>query len=501
MYQNLLYAVKKRMLDEVELAFKDHPAFEVKVKVYNKFPYNERVQYGAILSNTSASQIRLSADNYMSELFSHVRLCRQETYPGLAIEWVRENLQNITMHMIDENVSSQLDPTLRLFRTSQQILQGPGNTEFANNIGMISVTVNGDPVLPEYVNGERRVVMLRRAPPAGAIVLVSYYYRNLALPGIYMIDFPDTIPSFMPDTGLPGPDIPNVNPNDITQAMAFYIYPNYIVHGEIVIDKTTGTETTAQLDHVGNGICNNSDFLSLFYPMSKVPQQLTRGTDYSINYTTGLVTFLLPLPTGLILVADYRWLPDSSYINGPFHFDTYQENHEVIPGIVMALGRRATRGDRQAIIVSEHRAPQAKIYGGHWTMSLEFKIIAKDPLQMAEMGDQVVNWLWGIRKNVLEYEGITLNSVEPSGETEEVHIETTGDQYFETSIAINVQTEWQEFRPYLFDIREIIPDMKVFPGIQDYSVSGDGSQVEFSKLKSDNRPVIKYPIIGYEKVE
>ena len=414
MYQNLLYAVKKRMLDEVELAFQNHPAFDKKVIVSNKFPYSERVQFGAILSNTSASQLRLSADNYMSELYSHVRLCRQGTYPGLAVEWVRENLQHITSYMVNEDVSSQLDPTLRLFRTSQQILEGPGNTKYANNIGMVVVMVDGYPVLPEYVNGERRVIMLRRAPSAGAKVLVSYHYRNLAAPGIYTIDFPET------SEAVDGKPIPNSEPSDPTVARVFFIYPLYTVYGEIVIDRTSGTETTAQLDHVGGGIYNGSDSLSLVYPMSKSPQPLVRGTNYSINYSTGLVTFLTHLPTGFTLMADYRWSPDSSYVNGPYKFTAFEDNHEVIPGIVLSIGRRATKGDRQVIIVSNKRSPQAKIYGGHWTMSLEFKVIAKDPMQTAQMGDQIVSWLWGVRKNILEFEGITLNSVEPSGEMEEV---------------------------------------------------------------------------------
>jgi hypothetical protein len=42
MYNNLAYAVKRRIIDEIEGAFEKHPAFSDKVKVYHKFPYAER---------------------------------------------------------------------------------------------------------------------------------------------------------------------------------------------------------------------------------------------------------------------------------------------------------------------------------------------------------------------------------------------------------------------------------------------------------------------------
>jgi len=470
MYNNMLYAVKRRMIDEVEGAFQQHPAFTDKVRVYNKFPYEERVQYGMILSNTAANQLRLSADNYLSDLYTHVRLAQESNYPGLSIEWVRENPMDVTKYFT-ENVSAQLGPTQRMFRTSYQILSGKGNTAYATNVGQIMVTVNGMPVLPEFINGERGVVLLRNSTASTDVVEVTYYCRKIVPPGIYIIEF--------------------IEDNQ------FIVLPIYIVTKELVIEGTTGTEVTASLanDNVGP----TSDVLFMLYRNSTVPVKMIRDTDYTITYPSGDITFLRPLERGYNLYADYRWRP-ADYNNGPFTFQPYEENHEVLPGVVLAIGRRAKKGDRQVIIVSKFREEQARIFGGHWIMSLEFKVIAKDPIQMEEMADQVVGHLWGVRKNVLEYEGITFNSVEPSGESEEVHIETTGDMYYESTVSINLQSEWQAFKPYLYSIKDVIPDLNVWPGTHEYTVSKDYQLTSIGPLEADTRTVLKYATMGYEKL-
>jgi len=473
MYQNLLYAIKRRLLSEVEDAFQNHPAFNEKVKVYHKYPYNERVQYGVVLRNTSASQMRMSADNYLADLLSHVRLARTtdtggQTFPSLSIEWVRENQTDVTELKV-EDVSSLVNDTTRMFQTSQQILAGSGNTKFATNVGQVTITIDGAQVLPEYINGEKSVVILRQAPVNGSSVIITYFARKIVPPGIYIIDF--------------------IEDNQ------FEVMPFYIIDREEVIESTTGTEITADLEN--QNVQPGSDSLVLEYKNSNVPVALVRGTDYSIDYANGTITFLTPLSKGYQLFADYRWIPQN-YYNGPYTVDIYQENHTALPGLVIAVARRAKKGDRQAVIVSKFRESQARIYGGHWTMNLELSVIAKDPIQMEEMAEQIINWLWAVRKNVLEFEGITLNSVEPTGETEEAFTETTGDVYYTTSISINVQSEWQEFVPYLFKIKNVTPNIQVWPGAKNYEVSKD-LRISLNALEPDTRAVVKYPVLGYER--
>jgi hypothetical protein len=120
---------------------------------------------------------------------------------------------------------------------------------------------------------------------------------------------------------------------------------------------------------------------------------------------------------------------------------------------------------------------------------------------MEEMTDHVVNTLWGEKKNILEREGITLNSVEPTGESEESFIDTTGDLYYESSVDISVMTEWQQFLPYFFKIRRINIDLKEFQtlGIQNYLVAKDNSMT-IEEITSDMRKVVKFGVSAYERV-
>ena len=459
MYQNLMFGVKRRILREVQSAFLDHPSFAQKVTVTNKFPYEQRLQYGVVLRNTSASLMRMSADNYMAELKSHVRLAKAENNPGIAIEWVRENTSDITSKIKDEDLSSQVDPTNRLFFTASPIVSGKSDTTYAISAGQVTVTINGNPVSVESVDGKKRKVILGNCPHSGDVVKISYWARTLVPPGLYYVD--------------------------LTEDNEFFVDSVYIIDNEVLSEKTTGLETVINL--ANKNLVDKSDEILLGYETEPSLSVLVRGTDYTIDNINGIITFQHPIEPGFQMVIDYRYRPFSGPA-GPFTFDQYQENHEVIPGAVLCIGKRAQKGDRQVVVVSEFREDQAAIYGGHWEMTLSLGVISKDPRQMEEMTDQIINWLWGIRKNLMEFEGITLNRVEPSGESEETFNETTGDLYYESTVDINIMTEWQRFLPYLFKIRHFsFVDPK------------DPSQTSI-ELVPDTRPVIKYPTIGYERV-
>ena len=335
------------------------------------------------------------------------------------------------------------------------------------------MTIDDSPVLPEFVDGKTKIVMLRDAPASGSSVKVSYYYRTLADPGLYVVDF--------------------------TEDDQFIIGPVLTIDDEVLIERTTGSESTAQLDQ------------TLIYPLSDDlylvssndplynPIQLIRDTDYSIDNATGLITFLNPLDAGFRLAADYNYQP--GYSIGPYVFHPYEEIHKAIPGAVICIGRRAQKGDRQIVVVTQFREPQAKIYGGHWTMALDIAVVAKDPMQMEEMADQLVNYLWVERKNILEYEGITLNRVEPTGESEESFIDTTGDLYYTTSVSIEVMTEWQEFVPYFWKIRRIPSQVfELTAGeMANYVVLGNGTDMVVADVSPDTRRVVKYGITAYER--
>jgi hypothetical protein len=450
MYQNLMYGVKRRILSEVEDAFEDHPQFSGKIRVVNKFPYEERISIGVVLRNTAGSYIRMSADNYMADIYSHIRLAKTLNAKSTSIEWVKENEDNMTRWYVD-NVT--VDPTQRLYYTTYQMVSGPGNTEFVDNFGQIQVKINGVEVFPEEVNGEEKSVLLRVVPNAGDTLTIGYYRRILAAPGIYQAIF-----------------------NSETD---FSIYPTYEITDEVLVERTTGLETTVTLQQHPIGLNSENIFLNfLNVPLGQNAILLNRNTDYTVETTSGVVTFLSPVSAGYKMTADYY--TEVKPEQGPYTFKPYQEVHNAVPGVVICMGRRAVTDDKQLVIVSKFQEPQARIYGGHWEMSLSLAVISKDPIQMEEMTDQIVNYLWAVRKNQLEFEGITLNRVEPTGESEESYVESTGDLYYETSIDINVMTEWQKFVPYIYKIRAFDLHLTAF---EPYMFQ-----------------VIKAPTIGYEKV-
>jgi len=112
-------------------------------------------------------------------------------------------------------------------------------------------------------------------------------------------------------------------------------------------------------------------------------------------------------------------------------------------------------------------------------MFMTLAVISKDNRQVEEMVDQIINWLWCVKKNQLEFEGITLTRVEPTGESEESFNDTATEFYYESTIDISVMTEWQRFIPYLSRIEHFSINEQVY--------------------MPDTRPVIKYPAAGYER--
>jgi hypothetical protein len=388
----------------------------------------------------------------MADVYSHVRLAKQRNAKCTSIEWVRENDDNMTKWYVDD-LTSQVDPTQRLFNTTYQMVSGPGNTDYADNFGQIIVKLNGVEIYAQSADGLKQQVILNYAPNAGDTLTVGYYRRTLVDPGIYQVVF--------------------------NSDSEFVINPTYEIDNEVLFELTTGYETSVTLQRYPVGKGSENIFLNFLNqgPDDRAILQ-TPDVDYSIDYTTGLVTFLHPVPAGYKLTANYYTEVYPQL--GPFTFKPYQEVHDAIPGVVICMGRRAIKDDTQLIFVSKNQEPQARIFGGHWEMSLSIGIISKDSIQVEEMTDQVVNWLWAVRKNALEFEGITLNRVEPTGETEETFIESTGDIYFESSVDINVMTEWQKFCPYIYEIRAF--------------------DIHLNMYEPYMNTVIKAPTIGYEKV-
>jgi len=416
MESNLLRAIKSRVFDELQGVVSNHPDYRDKVKVWHKYPYKERENIGVYMKNASANRIKLSADDFAGSLVSHVALCKVGTFESRFLEWVWEDLTNLTDYQRDEDVSSQIDGKTRLVTLQRQMISGLNNTVLASNPGQVLVMINGSKVYAEFVDGKRKAVMLPLAPAAGSNVLISYYYKKLTPPGYYYISLIDE--------------------------QVYDISPLYEVTAEEVVVKASGSELSVTLQNTN--IFNGSE--RLYTRMNKFSYNiyLVNGTDYTIDYTTGVVTLLTHLPVGTNLYANYKWI---GAVMGPFNIpEDYHYDNVSLPGVSMCFGSQKIVGDQMVVVVYENRELAAEIFSGHWNMNFDIEVFGRDPIQLPELTDLVIDGLWA-KRNDLITEGLTIDALEPTGEVEEVYVEGTNDQYFKNSVSLVMMTEWKRIKP------------------------------------------------------
>lgn len=470
---NLLRTVKRRLFAELTDSLQQHSGYRNKVKVYHKFPYKERPMFGVVLKNASATRTRLSPDDFAATLSSHVSLARAEGFEGRLLKWVWEDELKVTEPIYNEDLSSQLSGspsfgTNRVFTVANPpIMAGQYTSNIADNFRQICVTVNGDKVMPDYVDGKKGTIILPVAPASDATVLVSYWKKTIVDPGRYYLQLIDED--------------------------HFIIDPIYIVKQEEIIPKTTGTETSAALNN-GN-LLSGFDVLYTKKNKSSSNIYLVRDADYTID-SDGNISFLNALPVNTTLYANYRWIGPRM---GPFDMpeNDFQYNNTALPGVVLAFGSERIVGDKNVVIVYPKRETSAKVYSGHWTMSFEIDVMARDTIQLPELTDYVVNDMWSRKRVALTMDGLTMETLEPTGEFEEVYDENTGDQYYKNSVNLVLMTEWKRFVPYLTEILDYEYDLNPV-GHQRYSyvVTNDGRVFE-TKLVPYTKPFeVKYPEAG-----
>lgn len=189
---------------------------------------------------------------------------------------------------------------------------------------------------------------------------------------------------------------------------------------------------------------------------------LVEGADYTANPTTGEITLLVPLAGGCILTAEYRY---KGLLLGPFYVRQNRAHHKAIPGVLVAFGRRTEVGDQTAVIVTRMREPAAKVYGGRWDNAIEMEIMARDVHSQREIADQTVMYINGILRSRLAPEGLEILDVSMGGEIEEVNDETADNYFYNTTISMTLQTDWEIYVPIVGRIRQ-------FTGGPEFGTSG-----------------------------
>jgi hypothetical protein len=274
----------------------------------------------------------------------------------------------------------------------------------------------------------------------------------------------------------------------------FVIDPFYVVKEETVIEKTTGSETTASLAH-GN-LYGDLDRLYTWKTSYSNKIQLVRGTDYTVT-TAGVITFLAPLVPDTTLYADYRWVGTTL---GPFTVpDEFHYVNSALPGVSLCFSNQLEVGNRMVVIVYPKREPAAMVYSGHYRMSFDVDVVAKDPIQLADLTDQVISYIWSYRRLQLINEGLTIEEFDPTGESEEAFDENTGDLYYKNSLNMQIMTEWKKFVPFLTEILDFDTQLYQYINQKDYIVTDQDQTLEL-KIKPTSEPFeVIYPQTGFPR--
>jgi hypothetical protein len=229
----------------------------------------------------------------------------------------------------------------------------------------------------------------------------------------------------------------------------FAIDPLIEVTDEAVLVFATGIEQEAQLQQRPTKgtlrLWENRRFL------------LTEGTHFTVDYLTGAIELLQRFSPNSILTADYFYPADSI---GPVPFVWNTADFKTLPGIVMAFGKRARVGDKIAIRVYPDRVEAANAIGGRFDLSFEFDVIAQDSIQMEEIADLIIMYLWGQKRPVLSSEGIELTDISMGGESEETYDETADTYYYNASMTAQLQADWEIHIPLPLTISRVVANTK-----------------------------------------
>lgn len=226
MYFRLTKALKHRIVEELRRFWQYHPKYpDLPNHIQGKYSFEERPSYGIVVKSSGGTRVDLSADNYVGIVHSYVFLTKVKDYPGVAVEWVREDVPAIQsaqgrfptapgVYFIDLTeddefyVDSLLDVrhafvtmtdastgqlahaplqgSLRLFEMPSGFLLQEGEHY------TLSVDGAGEPTgeiqLAQPLTGGRTLVADYRypGPTTGPHKLVPYHANNTAIPGVVL---------------------------------------------------------------------------------------------------------------------------------------------------------------------------------------------------------------------------------------------------------------------------------------------------------------------------
>jgi len=235
-------------------------------------------------------------------------------------------------------------------------------------------------------------------------------------------------------------------PENAQSEGSFILDPLLTVNDEAVLRFVSGIESEAQLQRLPvKGtlrLWENRKFL------------LSEGTHYRVDYETGAIELLIRSAAGAVLTADYRYSVPSV---GPVPYQWNRSDFATLPGVVLAFGKRGKVGDKVAIVVYEDRVQTANAYGGRFDATFELDALARDPTQMEELADLIIMYLWAQKRSVLSSEGIEITDISMGGEAEEIYDETSDDSFYNASLSIQMQADWEIHIPLPLTVSRVTP--------------------------------------------
>ena len=96
MYFQMTEALKRRFTHELRSFWSTHAKYpDLADNIQGKYSFKERPQYGIIVKTSGATKVAMSPDNFIGTVHSHAYLARVPKFPGLFIEWIREDARVI----------------------------------------------------------------------------------------------------------------------------------------------------------------------------------------------------------------------------------------------------------------------------------------------------------------------------------------------------------------------------------------------------------------------
>ncbi len=268
MYYKLLSSVKERLIREIKRHLLDHPKFVKMVPfVQGKWAFEDRPQMAVVVSNNSASPLKLSSDNFLGTVLSYSMLSKMPDKPGTSVEWIKDDL-----YAIDRNGGH--------FPTNPGVYILDISGSHIEKQGTFTITPwyyeNREPLI-KFVTGNENAITLAHVPLQGSLRIIQNDNIQL-IESEYSVDYDTGEISILRD----------FSPGD-------YIWAEYVHLGNAMgpFSWQENTSNTTALPGVfiafGNRV-QNGDQHAIVITEGRVATSLNYGGQWNMNMSIDIIT-------------------------------------------------------------------------------------------------------------------------------------------------------------------------------------------------------------------